>query len=69
MKEPTKLPCECLTGWNEERQMFFITWCPLHAAAGEMKAELERLRDLVGEADYEVIDTVIAKAERPILCT
>ena len=41
-----------------------IKYCPLHAAAENMKTELERLRDLVGEADYELVDAVIALTEK-----
>ena len=41
-----------------------IIYCSLHAAAPTMKNELERLRDLVGEMDYELVDAVIALTEK-----
>ncbi len=41
MSEAMKMDdCECLTGYSEERQLFFIQWCPMHRAAQEMKEAL-----------------------------
>lgn len=59
-----KCGCEIKRDGMRKNAPLKIIFCPLHAAAQEMKAELERLRELIGEMDYEIVDAVIAKAER-----